>query len=80
MAKKEKKKEELLLTIKDVIDVLTEIYKTEKYEKTKPSPKFNMDEFKFIMDYIFYKPYLYKNLPGIIAGNLVENNLLMDPQ
>lgn len=51
-----KSEENIVLTAPEVIEMLVGLQDNEEYQKRKPSPKFTIQEFRFIRDLIYRKP------------------------
>jgi hypothetical protein len=56
MNSKTKNKREEILNAEEVVNILASLVEVKKYKKKSPSPKFNLREFYFIRDLIFWKP------------------------
>ena len=62
---------DMAFTAPEVIQMLVELQDIEEYQKKEPSPKFNVQEFRFIRDLIFRKP---KGLLFFYLADHIMNN------
>ena len=76
---KTKNTDETLLTSKELINVLNDLLISKEYKKKLPSPKFNMQELRFIRDLVFWKPkgLLFHYLADDIMNNTIARDMPM---